>query len=639
MLACGPAYDNLKRLFAATATISLPSASSVEGRRTPRTLEHQLIAINERVALMKRLARRILALCLSFIGHSCFAVEGGLELPDDGWEHAVQISFDGGLCSATIITLRYAITAAHCVDSENWSGEVNAGQFANRRIGRAAVAFVDPRYVQSEALYDVAVLKLELDPDVQIQEPLATIQSSTTYAEMLHAKSPHRRALVIGHGRDERGEAGSRKAAILENVTPFVGEREELWASHRPLSGSTLPGDSGGGFYMLRDGKVELAGVTSGSMVHSVTIEGDTFESIAKRYAPIAPSLCKAPSEVVEALMFDSTGCSAIEDARRTLSLGFDEADLATLLHMMRILNRSPQLPLMQNDALLQELSVRALILGSRSEAVSRRVVDYLSNVPSGKAERERWNNLTRALADQLIADGRVPARLDGQNSRGRLGSAITRHMSNWHTAARAAWYRDAKRSQEPCPFDNCLKFNEASPYLMISAADGNWSDVFPVETSSRKFELNGLEDLSSVVCLLADYLEDGGTGILDELNLGGVSEAFVSQFDSGESRTIKVDSGVVRLSGEFSPGFYILFGIENVHLESADIIELGDRLKHRGFAATYSTETGLTATQGSGDSVLVVPYLDTYSVSGWFQAEPSSKGANFGVWKCGAQH
>src|SRR5690606_8000009 len=122
----------------------------------------------------------------------------------------------------------------------------------------------------------------------------------------------------------------------------------------------------------------ELAAVTSGGNTMTYKIDGDSYESTIERYAPIAPSLCKAPSEIHTALVFDATNCAAIEATRKQLSTNFDEASLPLLLHMMRLLNRSPQLSILGNDYFVQELATRALILGSRSKHIGDVVVEYL---------------------------------------------------------------------------------------------------------------------------------------------------------------------------------------------------------------------------------------------------------------------
>ena len=94
------------------------------------------------------------------------------------------------------------------------------------------------------------------------------------------------------------------------------------------------------------------------------------------------------------ALSFDISGCAAIETTRNELATDFNQASLPVLLHMMRLLNRSPQLSVIDNDYLVDELALRALILGSQSTKVVDLVLDYLNSDKT----HDRWQDNFKRL-------------------------------------------------------------------------------------------------------------------------------------------------------------------------------------------------------------------------------------------------
>lgn len=516
----------------------------------------------------------------------CWAIEGGFNVSGDRWAHAVRIKSDAGSCSATVITSKYAITAAHCVKPGDWSATVLRGDSSEVNIGTATLAFIDPRYKSKGGSYDVAVLSLSLVPGNASAKNKITLQSSRTYLEMLNAKSPYRTVLVVGHGLDERDRLGTRKAATVGNLTPHVGDGEVLWASYRPLAGATRPGDSGGGIYMLRESRMELTAVTSGGNTLSYKIDGDSFESTIERYDPIAPSLCKAPSEIRIAFAFDATECAEIETTRKQLSTSFDQASLPLLLHMMRLLNRSPQISILDNDYLTQELAVRALMRGAGSKYIGDVVVDYLGDTPYDTEAKARQRHFVRELADALIADGRIQERLgSGQSTRTPEGvkKALEAARPRWHAASRIA-YPTALKNGEACPFDNCLKRNDAGLRLLISSAVGDWVKIFPVDPESKPLSPpNGYQELSKLVCELAKYAVAREDSLVRELLLSGISQSKISTFDSGMKRSISVGQGSIQFSAVYSDRI-LTIEIGNVEMSENDLLVLEKQLAAHGY-------------------------------------------------------
>ena len=336
---------------------------------------------------------------------------------------------------------------------------------------------------------------------------------------------------------------------------------------------------------MLRESKVELAAVTSGGTSMKYTIEGDSFESTIERYAPVAPSLCKASSEIRTALFFDASECAAIEATRKQLSTNFDEASLPLLLHMMRLLNRSPQLSILGNDYFVQELATRALILGSRSKHIGDVVVEYLRDSLFSREDSDRRKNLARALSDALIAEGRIEERINGQSARTPDGliKALEAARPAWQTASRNA-YPQALKDGELCQFDNCFKRNDAGFPLRISSTNDDWAKIFPADPNSKPFSPpNGLQDLSLLVCRLAEYAILRKDSLTSELLANGVSQSKISTFDSGGKRSISVGQGAIQFSSVFSDSMLVI-EIGNVEMSENDLLVLTKKLNAHGY-------------------------------------------------------
>lgn len=562
----------------------------------------------------------------------CWAIEGGFNVSGDRWAHAVRIESTGGSCSATVITPKYAITAAHCVEPGDWSARVLRGDASEVNIGTATLAFIDPRYKSKGGSYDVAVLSLSLTPGDASTKNKIALQSSLTYLEMLNAKSPYRTVLVVGHGRDERDRLGKRKAATVGNLTPHVGEGEMLWAAYRPLAGATRPGDSGGGIYMLRESRMELTAVTSGSNTLTYKIEGDSYDSTIERYAPIAPSLCKASSEIRSALAFDATECTGIEATRKQLSTSFDEASLPLLLHMMRLLDRSPQLAIIGNDHLISELAVRAFVLGSRSAFVVKLVMGYLDRYDMAGEEKNRWKNNYNALENTLVEKHGMARRAYGRNYSSDVKKFIEEAQSEWAKETREEWRK--KKGSSPCPYDNCLWQNEFQWRLSISASEGDWMKLFPAPVGARQFNSpSGLIEVSHLVCRLAEYVALRKDHLVDELLSGGISQANISSFDSGIARNITVKQGQVSFDAGVGDGG-MQIEINNVELSGADKNKLSSALTGIGFVLERD-DYGFFARKGDADDHTVLlseNYLQIFHISTTdFVSVPE-----FGVWRCG---
>ncbi|MFA5683625.1 MAG: trypsin-like serine protease [Lysobacteraceae bacterium] len=556
---------------------------------------------------MRNISSFLIFVIFLLSGEDCMAVEGGFNVSGDRWDHAVQITSPAGSCSATIVAKGFAITAAHCVARGDWSAKVYRGNNLNDFMGVATLAYIDNRYSKETYNYDVAVLALSVGAgDLDVKNKVM-VQSSRVYLEMLNAKSPYRTGLVVGHGLDERDRIGVRKAALVDDLVPNVGKQEFLWGSYRPTQGATRPGDSGGGVYMLRQSQPELVAVVSGGSSIQENFKGDTYETSIERYSPVAPSLCKAPLEIQASVSFDATECAGIEHARKLLSEELGEADLPLLLHMMRMLNDSPQLLISGNPHLEQELALRAMMLGARSDSVIVLVESYLDRRMGER--NDLWKKNVEVLGNYLIDNGYM--RKSGARS-GLHALEIEKFLKeNRYKISEQVEndYRAMKSNGAACEYDNCFWRNMAGA-LWVSSEKGDWADVFPPEYSGILFEPpRNSHEISELVCLISDYLVLGKGGLESDLLRRGISQADLSSFDSKSKREIKFKKDRFSLTGALLGGgrIDIIFSLSMLPEEVVD--SFSEKLKSLDFSIRNNRDNapGFLAEKGLRDAEIMM--------------------------------
>jgi secreted trypsin-like serine protease len=174
-----------------------------------------------------------------------------------------QTRTGGMLCSATLISKEYAVTAAHCVENGIdhmvvvFGKDIRSDVRGAVRVTHAEVARAwQEKHMDDEDLGDIAVIHLE-----------GKLPRGFHRALLLPKKIKLQKGdsvILAGYGisNSKRGDGeGTLRRATVTVENPSLG-KTEIVLDQRKGSGA-CHGDSGGPAFVERDGKLYLMGVTS----------------------------------------------------------------------------------------------------------------------------------------------------------------------------------------------------------------------------------------------------------------------------------------------------------------------------------------------------------------------------------------
>jgi len=184
-------------------------------------------------------------------------------------------------CGATLVSVRWLVTAAHCVREEDRPVDLRVVMGTSKRAKYFYYFFqtdsideihIHPEYNTDSHNYDIALLRLKKIPDVSPGELwpacLPTIQVPSYEGQS---------ATVVGWGRTD-GDTRSSAARVLQELDVNVISQEECqsqWGYGKGRveiggpkmcfrsTGASCHGDSGGGMFIRERNRKQLVGVCS----------------------------------------------------------------------------------------------------------------------------------------------------------------------------------------------------------------------------------------------------------------------------------------------------------------------------------------------------------------------------------------
>lgn len=188
------------------------------------------------------------------------AIYGGQEVAAGAYPEVVAIQTNSILCTGTLISSRVVLTAGHCFPGNPAAGSirVNTGNDLSGPSYEVESYGVHPDFCGdleacSEDIHDLAYLVLA--------EPIATsaevlLDQDDWDASMFVGAS----VTLVGYGATEDGSSGT-KLEVTTEITSFSSTGHEFRAGGDGKD--SCQGDSGGPAFVIVDGRLLLAGVTS----------------------------------------------------------------------------------------------------------------------------------------------------------------------------------------------------------------------------------------------------------------------------------------------------------------------------------------------------------------------------------------